>query len=89
MQTQCLFPFPVSAGSTAADLATAAAQPQIKLFVLGYFHTLPKFADNTREKEKKESKTGDFQQFITQLSLSRFLWDKEQRFLCRQHFIPA
>lgn len=43
----------------------------------------------TPGKKKKESKTGDFQQFITQLSLSRFLWDKEQRFLCRQHFIPA
>lgn len=53
MQTQCLLPFPLSALSAARDLAIAGARPQIRLFVLGYFHTLTKFADNTRGKKKK------------------------------------
>lgn len=53
MQTQCLFPFPISAVSAATVLAIAWARPQIRLFVLSYFHTLPKFADNTRRKKGK------------------------------------
>lgn len=54
-QTQCLFPFPISAVSAAAVLAIAWTRPQIRMFVLGYFHTLPKFADNTRRKKGKEN----------------------------------
>lgn len=53
MQTQCLFPFPVTAVSAATALAMAWARPQIRLLGLGYFHTLPKFADNTRKKKRK------------------------------------
>jgi len=53
MQTQCLFPFPTRAVSAPTALAIARAQPQIRLFVLGYFHTLPKFADNTGRKKGK------------------------------------
>lgn len=53
MQTECLFSFPVSRESTATVLAIAWTRPQIRMFVLGYFHTLPKFADNTRRKKGK------------------------------------